>query len=278
MVSEWCSSDFDLVRLYHPDKIGESTPSDLAHARFQAITAAYDILRKKNSAPRDPLGPSSSASPTAGYQTTATYRAMRKRRQELYNSGPVDDSRKDKLIIFGVVMVSIRVDVSLRSLIFRPLLLCWYKPRLCGEKCCRKPCHDIDKPYKTRIQFEERKTGYPKTIPRTRILHNHSILVYSPIIYLMYFNPQESLNEYCLRFSRPSFVVLDSICELKLDHMHIFIMQSEEQQSANVFNHRLSHTLYFVGPNLGPNPGREMGRRCFISQIRSSQLLVSSGT
>ncbi len=124
------------MRLYHPDKIGESTPSDLAHARFQAITAAYDTLRKKNSAPHDPLGPSSSASPTVRYQTTAAYNAMRRKRQELYNSGPVDDSRKDKLIIFGVVMVCIRIYLSCqRSLIFRPSLLCWYKPRLCEERC-----------------------------------------------------------------------------------------------------------------------------------------------
>lgn len=218
------------MRLYHPDKIGESTPSDLAHARFQAITAAYDTLRKKNSAPHDPLGPSSSASPTVRYQTTAAYNAMRRKRQELYNSGPVDDSRKDKLIIFGVVMVCIRIYLSCqRSLIFRPSLLCWYKPRLCEERCCPKPCHDIDKPCKTRSRSEERKTGYPKTIPKTRILHNHSIFVYFSIIDLMYFNPQESSNEFCLRFSRPLFVVLDSICELKLDRMHIFIMQSEQQ-------------------------------------------------
>lgn len=100
------------MRLYHPDKIGVSASSDLAHARFQAITAAYDILRRKSSALDDPLSSSSSASPTARYQTTAAYRAMRKKRQELYNSGPVDDSRKDKIIIFGVIMVFFFVWIS----------------------------------------------------------------------------------------------------------------------------------------------------------------------
>ncbi|KJA27850.1 hypothetical protein HYPSUDRAFT_35019 [Hypholoma sublateritium FD-334 SS-4] len=98
---------FDLVRLYHPDKIGVSTSSDLAHARFQEITAAYEILRRKSSAPDDPLSSTSPASPR--YRTTAAYRAMRKKRQELYNSGPVDDSRKDKFIIFGVIMTIVIV-------------------------------------------------------------------------------------------------------------------------------------------------------------------------
>lgn len=119
--------DFDLVRLYHPDKAGLSIPSDVAHARFQAITAAYDILRGKKPAADDPLGYGSSTTPAVRYQTTAAYRAMRKKRQELYNSGPVDDSKKDKLIVFGVIMVRSHLHgghawpLSLTYL--RPLLL-----------------------------------------------------------------------------------------------------------------------------------------------------------
>ncbi|KAE9409692.1 hypothetical protein BT96DRAFT_970027 [Gymnopus androsaceus JB14] len=37
---------YELVRIYHPDKVGASMSSEAAHARFQAITAAYDSLRK----------------------------------------------------------------------------------------------------------------------------------------------------------------------------------------------------------------------------------------
>ncbi|KAF8813939.1 DnaJ-domain-containing protein [Phlegmacium glaucopus] len=91
---------FELVRLYHPDKVvGTSASSDIAHTRFQAITAAYDVLRGK--APGNLSVASGSAN--VPYQTTASWRAMRKRRQELYDSGPIDDGMNDRLIIIGVV-------------------------------------------------------------------------------------------------------------------------------------------------------------------------------
>ena len=97
--------DFQLVRLYHPDKVGTSTSSDIAHTRFQAITAAYDVLRGKASGNTTTSGASGSAN--IPYQTTASWRAMRKRRQELYNSGPVNDGKNDNLIIIGVVAVNL---------------------------------------------------------------------------------------------------------------------------------------------------------------------------
>ncbi|PPQ95323.1 hypothetical protein CVT26_008168 [Gymnopilus dilepis] len=92
---------YDLVRLYHPDKVSDSTDPDIALARFRAITAAYDALTGKK--------PSSDGSSAEGavdlqarYRSTAAYRAMGRRRQELYSSGAVDDSRKDKLIMAGL--------------------------------------------------------------------------------------------------------------------------------------------------------------------------------
>jgi hypothetical protein len=115
------------VRLYHPDKVGASSSSDLAHARFQAITAAYDTLRGKSSSSNDTLGHGTSASPAPRYQSTAAYRAMKKKRQELYDSGPVDDSKKDKLILFGVIVVSISQSTSTSKhalfILVRPLFL-----------------------------------------------------------------------------------------------------------------------------------------------------------
>jgi len=86
--------------LYHPDKVGTCTSSDIAHTRFQAITAAYDVLTGK--APGNNTG-ETSGSANVPYQTTASWRAMRKRRQELYDSGPINDGKNDNLIIIGVV-------------------------------------------------------------------------------------------------------------------------------------------------------------------------------
>ncbi len=99
--------DYDLVRLYHPDKVISSSASstaaaDDAHARFQAIAAAYDMLRGKT-----PLGVCSATSGTAEtvHPSTAAYRTMQRRRQELYENGAVDDSRLDRWLIAGVVAV-----------------------------------------------------------------------------------------------------------------------------------------------------------------------------
>ena len=101
----YTKKDFQLVRLYHPDKVGTSTSSDIAHTRFQAITAAYDVLRGKASGNNTTTTSGASGSANIPYQTTASWRAMRKRRQELYDSGPVNDGKNDNLIIIGVVAV-----------------------------------------------------------------------------------------------------------------------------------------------------------------------------
>ncbi|KAF8895723.1 hypothetical protein CPB84DRAFT_1782293 [Gymnopilus junonius] len=94
---------YDLVRLYHPDKISDSTDPTVALARFRAITAAYDALRGKTPL-KEGVFHDGSSDLEARYRTTASYRAMRQKRQELYNSGAVDDSRKDKLILAGLIM------------------------------------------------------------------------------------------------------------------------------------------------------------------------------
>ncbi|EKM80581.1 hypothetical protein AGABI1DRAFT_36986 [Agaricus bisporus var. burnettii JB137-S8] len=94
---------FDLVRIYHPDKASSSIHPDIAHERFQAITTAYDILRGKKAS-----GFSGHSNPQdLSYQTTAAYRAARKRRQELYSSGAVDHRWKDRIFIGLVLAVSI---------------------------------------------------------------------------------------------------------------------------------------------------------------------------
>ncbi|CAA7261766.1 unnamed protein product [Cyclocybe aegerita] len=99
---------YDLVRLYHPDKPCGVSP-EIAHERFQAISAAYDVLRGKK---LDDTLAGESGSTDTRYQTTAAYRAMRRKRQELYDSGAVDDSRKDKIILFGVFATILIVIVN----------------------------------------------------------------------------------------------------------------------------------------------------------------------
>lgn len=89
-------ADFDLVRIYHPDKVDQSIPSAVAHARFQAITAVYNALRTD----------SPSAGQDKAHATTPTARAMYKRSRNLY-SGPQlsDDTWKDRIIVAGVIFV-----------------------------------------------------------------------------------------------------------------------------------------------------------------------------
>jgi len=88
---------FDLVRIYHPDKADQSIPSAVAHARFQAITAAYNALGA------NPLSFGQDRAAAA----TPTARAMYKRSRNLY-SGPQlsDDSWKDRIIVAGVIFAA----------------------------------------------------------------------------------------------------------------------------------------------------------------------------
>ncbi|KAF6763197.1 hypothetical protein DFP72DRAFT_526671 [Ephemerocybe angulata] len=96
---------FDLVRIYHPDKATDLAAED-AHARFRAITSAYDILRGKRTGGigEDGVDGGINANVDLRYQTTAAWRAAhRKRQQELYSSGAADEKWKDRIILFGVV-------------------------------------------------------------------------------------------------------------------------------------------------------------------------------
>ncbi|KAJ7647426.1 hypothetical protein FB45DRAFT_893408 [Roridomyces roridus] len=84
---------FDLVRIYHPDKVEHSIASEIAHARFQAITAAYASLRGVSSDSQD-----APPSPTA--------RNLYKRNRRLYTAPPFSDERwKDRIIVSGVLLV-----------------------------------------------------------------------------------------------------------------------------------------------------------------------------
>lgn len=71
------------------------------------------------------------------------------------------------------------------------------------------------------------------------IIALHSRLYISSSIYLMYFNPQESCNKLCPRFSRPPFVVLRglySICEFTLRRTYLFAVG----RTASIMHHAFS--------------------------------------
>ncbi|KAF8210115.1 hypothetical protein K438DRAFT_1959397 [Mycena galopus ATCC 62051] len=89
---------FELVKIHHPDKVDQSVPSGVAHARFQAITSAYNALRTNSV---------SSAGHDRAEAPTPAARAMYKRSRNLY-SGPqlADDSWKDRIIVAGVIFVA----------------------------------------------------------------------------------------------------------------------------------------------------------------------------
>ncbi|KAJ7132864.1 hypothetical protein C8R43DRAFT_1239607, partial [Mycena crocata] len=87
---------FDLVRIYHPDKVDQSVPSTVAHARFQAITVAYNALRTN-----------SQAAPALTDAPSPTARAMYKRNRNLYSGSQLaDDSWKDRIIVAGVIFAA----------------------------------------------------------------------------------------------------------------------------------------------------------------------------
>ncbi|KAL9711491.1 hypothetical protein Ac2012v2_004562 [Leucoagaricus gongylophorus] len=134
---------FDLVRIYHPDKVGGVVPLEIARERFQTITTAYDILRGEKSRTGN-SGPSSGLE-NRSYQTTAAYRAARRRRQELYSSGVVDDRWKDRiflgLAVATVAMFILQISTTRREVMADVMM----NPRQTGDGINRKPSEDEER-------------------------------------------------------------------------------------------------------------------------------------
>ncbi|EPT04956.1 hypothetical protein FOMPIDRAFT_12143, partial [Fomitopsis schrenkii] len=89
---------YDLVRIYHPDSaISRAVPPETAHARFQAISAAYSVLTGKARRMADvESGTASELRPDYHSLSTAMWKAKQRRRAEL-NVG-MDDRWKDGLM------------------------------------------------------------------------------------------------------------------------------------------------------------------------------------
>ena len=89
------------MRVYHPDTAVArySVPPDIAHDRFQAITKAYDLLRRQNS--------SSSPETLSGderWPTAAAWRARQTKTRDLHSEGDTE-KWKERLIGGGVLLV-----------------------------------------------------------------------------------------------------------------------------------------------------------------------------
>ncbi|KZT72164.1 hypothetical protein DAEQUDRAFT_755351 [Daedalea quercina L-15889] len=97
---------YDLVRIYHPDSaISRAVPPETAHARFQAISAAYAVLTGKTKRMVDAeSGSASELRPDYHSLSTAMWKAKQRRRAEL-NVG-MDDRWKDALML-GAITLSI---------------------------------------------------------------------------------------------------------------------------------------------------------------------------
>ncbi|KAI9059223.1 hypothetical protein FKP32DRAFT_1580293 [Trametes sanguinea] len=107
---------YDLVRIYHPDSPSARAggiPAETAHARFQAIAAAYAILTgKKPASSLDGTGAGEgfegAPRPTYHDLSSAMWRARQRRRAEL--SVGLDDRWKERLMMGAVLLVRSRLS------------------------------------------------------------------------------------------------------------------------------------------------------------------------
>ncbi|KAH9948979.1 hypothetical protein B0H21DRAFT_730992 [Amylocystis lapponica] len=96
---------YELVRIYHPDaQSSRSVPPETAHARFQAISAAYGALSGKSRGSTD-AGGSAHARSEAHNLSAAMWRARQRRRAEL-DMGGLNEHWKDVLMFSAIVVVS----------------------------------------------------------------------------------------------------------------------------------------------------------------------------
>ena len=98
-------ADYELARTFHPDAPAAQTlPATVRHARFHAVTRAYDVLRGK---PHSPFATDDDGTYTADLARRSHQHAQRQayRRRaatdfaEAAGVGEADDAWKDQLII-----------------------------------------------------------------------------------------------------------------------------------------------------------------------------------
>jgi hypothetical protein len=95
--------DYELVKIYHPDSaISKTLSPETAEARFQAITKAYDTLRKGKS--RVTLLNASSEGASLGGVMSARRKRDLMNRAELKTEA--DEKWTERLMIGAVLVVS----------------------------------------------------------------------------------------------------------------------------------------------------------------------------
>ena len=116
-----CISDYELARTFHPDApAAQALPATVRHARFHAVTRAYDVLRGKPHTSLDDGG-TYTAELARRRRQQAQRQAYRRRAAadfaETVGVGGADEAWKDQLII--IVGLAVRTS-SLHPLCFHP--------------------------------------------------------------------------------------------------------------------------------------------------------------
>ena len=116
-----CISDYELARTFHPDApAAQALPATVRHARFHAVTRAYDVLRGKPHTSLDDGG-TYTAELARRRRQQAQRQAYRRRAAadfaETVGVGGADEAWKDQLII--IVGLAVRTP-SLHPLCFHP--------------------------------------------------------------------------------------------------------------------------------------------------------------
>jgi hypothetical protein len=143
--ADTCTTDYELARTFHPDSpAAQALPATVRHARFHAVTRAYDILRGK---------PHSLAADDDGAEL-----ARRRRQRQVYRQraaadfaeaagvGGADEAWKDQVIIvFGLAVRALSSSLcfmrpSMHRLSCRPS---WWASYLHCCRCTRFPTRDI---------------------------------------------------------------------------------------------------------------------------------------
>ncbi|KAF9241632.1 hypothetical protein BU15DRAFT_44673 [Melanogaster broomeanus] len=96
---------YELVRIYHPDSpVARKYPPEVAHARFQSITKAYDLMRGKSSLTGESLAGREQHMGPARFRTGTS-------RRPHFDDTTGDERWKERLL-FGVTVLSIAVFVA----------------------------------------------------------------------------------------------------------------------------------------------------------------------
>jgi hypothetical protein len=104
-------TDYELARTFHPDSpASQGLPSSVRHARFHAVTRAYDILRGRSNAHlgHDVYNAELSRRRHQHYHRQANYQRATPESAEAEGA---DDAWKDQVII--IVGLAVRISPSL---------------------------------------------------------------------------------------------------------------------------------------------------------------------